>query len=63
MNEHRATEIAYKNGYEKGRLDAAREIFRDIEEAVTYRRIQDGTIDGYFEDDLAIIKKCYTEDI
>lgn len=61
MKAHDATEIAYHNGYKQGRLDAAREIFRDIEEALSYRRIPYVAIDGYFEEDLATIKKNYTE--
>lgn len=30
MDIHTATETAYKNGYEKGKADAAREIFAEI---------------------------------
>ena len=31
MNIHEATETAYRNGYAKGKEDAAREIFEEIE--------------------------------
>ena len=34
MNEHDAFEQAYKNGYEKGRADAAAEIFAEIEKTI-----------------------------
>ena len=30
MNVHNATEVAYRNGYEKGKTDAAREIIEEI---------------------------------
>ena len=31
MNEHDATEIAFKNGYKKGKQEVAREIFEEME--------------------------------
>lgn len=34
MNEHDATEIAFKNGYKQEKADATREIFEEIEEGV-----------------------------
>ena len=34
MNEHDAFEQAYKNGYEKGREDALKEIFAEIEKTI-----------------------------
>lgn len=30
MNEHDATEIAFKNGYKQGKSEVAREIFADL---------------------------------
>lgn len=35
MNIHDATERAYRNGYAKGKEDAAREIFEEFEEEIT----------------------------
>ena len=66
MNEHDATEIAFKNGYEK----AVREIFEEVEKIIlenTYPYFtKDGkpcniwkAISGY--DALAELKKKYTE--
>ena len=60
MNIHDATEIAYRNGYEQGKADVAREIFEEIDTMIF------GTI---IPDDCAIIsiatlaklKKKYTE--
>ena len=37
MDKYTATETAYKNGYEQGRTDAAREIFEEIEEIFNKR--------------------------
>jgi hypothetical protein len=34
MNIHDLTETAYKNGYEKGKTDGAREIFEALEEYI-----------------------------
>ena len=34
MDIHDLTEIAYNNGYEKGKADSAREIFEEIEKYV-----------------------------
>ena len=30
MNEHDATEVAFKNGYKKGKQEAVREIFEEL---------------------------------
>lgn len=32
MNEHDATEIAFKNGYKQGKADGAREMINDVKE-------------------------------
>ena len=32
MNEHDATEIAYKNGYKKGKIDTVRKMHTEIKE-------------------------------
>jgi flagellar biosynthesis/type III secretory pathway protein FliH len=34
MNIHDATETAYQNGYQKGRADAAKEIFEEIKRSL-----------------------------
>lgn len=34
MNIHDATEAAYKNGYAKGKADAVREIFEEIDKKI-----------------------------
>lgn len=34
MKQHEAIEVAFNNGYEKGRADAAREIFEEIEKEI-----------------------------
>lgn len=34
MNEHDATEIAFKNGYKQGKSEVAREIFEEIEKEI-----------------------------
>ena len=57
MNEHYATEIAYKNGYKK----AAEEIFAEIEDDADF--LFDGfrNIVVLTERDFAELKKKYTE--
>lgn len=55
MKEHDATEIALKNGYEKGKADGAREIFEEIEDVLNNI--------GYFDEiDFKALKKKYTEE-
>ena len=60
MNEHRATETAFKNGYKK----AAEDIFAEIELALNLSRCY-GDSGIYFEyslePDIAELKKKYTE--
>lgn len=56
MNIHDATETAYKNGYEQGKADVAREIFEEIEDVINNI--------GYFDElDFEALKKKYTEGI
>ena len=60
MNEHDATEIAYKNGYAKGKADCAREIFAEINELK--KQYASGDIDGntlYVQ--LYMLERKYTE--
>ena len=63
MNEHDAFEQAYKNGYEKGKADAAAEIFAEIEKCrvIGGRAIFGGQITCYLKDDIAELKKKFTE--
>lgn len=55
MNPHDATEIAYKNGYEQGKADAAREIFEEIEQETKNHGI------CYTQRKIAELKKKHTE--
>ena len=55
MNEHDATEIAFKNGYEK----AVREIFEEIEKC---RVISSYGVCGFLIYDVHALKKKYMED-
>lgn len=59
MNEHDATEIAFKNGYKK----AVREIFEEIHKSVIHRILhdEDYSLDS-FTKDLDELKKKYTEE-
>lgn len=54
MNEHDATEQAYRNGYVRGREDAAREIFAD------FGKLRCTNDEDYAE--YCALKKKYTED-
>ena len=36
MNEYDATELAFKNGYEKGKAEGAKEIFKELDEALAH---------------------------
>lgn len=66
MNEHDATETAFKNGYEK----AVREIFEEIEEAIEKCKYNQSTPFGIEErynpyaiiKQVAKLKKKYTEE-
>ena len=64
MKQYDATEIAYKNGYEKGKADAAQEIFEEIEELLKVHRISVhfNNYDAALTDVIAERKKKYTED-
>ena len=60
MDKYTATEIAYKNGYEKGKAEVAREIFEEIDDLmIDHAR---GDIDDHW---LFVrveeLKKKYTE--
>lgn len=55
MNEYEATEQAYRNGYAKGKEDAAREIFGEIERETKNHGIT------YTQRKISEIKKKYTE--
>ena len=54
MNEQDAFELAYKNGYEKGKADATAEIFSEIEDVMNNI--------GYFDEiDFEALKKKFIE--
>ena len=55
---HDATEMAYKNGYENGKAEVAREIFEEIENLKTVGMYG---FQFYHKRDIADIKKKYTE--
>ena len=61
MNEHDATEIAYKNGYKQGRVDAAREIFEQIDDTMELICAMTG-VDVILFGRYAELKKIYTEE-
>jgi hypothetical protein len=61
MNIHDATEIAYKNGYEKGKSNSAEEIFRDIERLMLPRALDNRKVLVIDEVDFEHLKKKYTE--
>lgn len=61
MNIHDATEIAYKNGYEKGKSDSVREIFGDIERLMLPRALDNRKVLVIDEADFEHLKKKYTE--
>ena len=56
---HDATEIAYKNGYEKGKSDSAEEIFRDIEKLMLPMRVDNRKVRVIDEEELISLKKKY----
>lgn len=58
MNEYEATERAYRNGYAKGREDAAREIAEEIK--LEFYREFDEIIPSIMEDKIDEIVKKYT---
>ena len=62
MNQHDATEIAYKNGYAKGKADCAREIFEELEKFSIKKVCRNGEIVYDVTDRFAELKKKYTED-
>ena len=60
MNIHDATEIAYKNGYDKGKEDGAKEIFREIEKLMLPMRVDNRRVIVIDEEELISIKKKST---
>ena len=56
---HDATEIAYKNGYEKGKSDSVEEIFRDIEKLMLPMRVDNRKVRVIDEEELISLKKKY----
>lgn len=61
MNEYDACEAAYKNGYEKGKREVAREIFEEIEKCMAHDYISTiGVYNGALELRIAELKKKYT---
>lgn len=61
MWEHDATEVAYKNGYEKGKADAAKEIFAEIEDYMLGIQVNGFPALVINPDAFAELKKKYTE--
>ena len=57
---HDATEIAYKNGYDKGKSDSAEEIFRDIERLMLPRALDNRKVLVIDEADFEQLKKKHT---
>lgn len=57
---HDATEIAYKNGYEKGKSDSAEEIFRDVERLMLPRALDNRKVMIIDEEDFEQLKKKHT---
>lgn len=47
--------------YTEKMRDYAREIFAEIEELIAYRRCGNGLLDDLLEEDIAELKKKYTE--
>ena len=59
MNPHDATEIAYKNGYEKGKSDGTAEILAEIERLMLPRTLDNRKVVVIDEGDLTALKKKY----
>lgn len=57
MKVHEATEQAYKNGYDKGRKEAANEIFAEIEKC---RVVGSYGVCGFLIHDILVLKKKFT---
>ena len=58
MKEHDATEIAFKNGYKQGAMDA----FAEIEKILRYRGLMGRLNVTALYSDYVELKKKYTED-
>lgn len=48
MNIHDATELAYKNGYEKGLADGKREVIKELADEITSHSTSEGSDNVYF---------------
>ena len=59
MDEHTATEMAFKNGYKQGTVDAAQKIFAEIEKALEKNKFKGVS---YFLNDFVELRKKYTEE-
>jgi hypothetical protein len=62
MNEYDATELAFKNGYEKGKQEVAREIFAEIAEIADQLMNTPYYSIGDAIHDIAELNKKYTEE-
>jgi hypothetical protein len=60
MNEHDATELAFKNGYEKGKQEVAREIFEEIERSTIDIKFEQVAFSAIRSTKLDILKQKYT---
>ena len=58
MNIHDATEVAYRNGYERGATDTAKKIFADLE---TYMDWFEGSDVILTREEFAELRKKYVE--
>ena len=59
MKEHDAVETAFKNGYEKGKTETAREIFEEFKEYISPHKL--GAFNCiYINDVIYELKKKYT---
>ena len=61
MKQHEATEIAFKNGYDRGRSDGVREIIEDVESLINLLCMMTGLNIRVFGK-YAELKKKYTEE-
>ena len=61
MDEMNACELAFKNGYEKGKADAAAEIFDAILKAFDYNHYEDKW--EIYDEEYKSIKKKFTEGV
>ena len=59
---HDATEIAYKNGYEKGTIEIAKEIFKEIDRLKLQRSLDNRRVIVIDEKDLIDLEKRFIPD-